>query len=153
MIIPLPRLALQSTNRGGNLHKQYKPTYHFEEGRHIFLCISKILLIEEGYLISAFVIFTNFLSLRKLSICQFFNLVFSMLKILHNYINESASINYLDMRVIHLSCSVIMPSSLKNEKIINFSHMISILNYVFIIFSTRRDEQNKISLTYILKNF
>jgi hypothetical protein len=36
---------------------------------------------------------------------------------------------------------------------INLIHMISILNSVLLLYSTRRDEQNNISFTYVLKNF
>jgi hypothetical protein len=36
--------------------------------------------------------------------------------IYNNYINESASTNFLNMRAIHLSCPIIATSPLKNAK-------------------------------------
>jgi hypothetical protein len=60
--------------------------------------------------------------------------------------------NSLDIQVIHIICHITI-TKYKNFKIINLIHMIFILNSVFSLCYTRRDEQNKISFTYVLKNF
>jgi hypothetical protein len=55
--------------------------------------------------------------------------------IIYNYINELAPTNSLNMRAIHLSCPLIVTSPLKMQifKMINLSHMISIINFIFTI--------------------
>jgi hypothetical protein len=56
--------------------------------------------------------------------------------------------NSLDMQVVHITTT-----KNKNFKMVNLIHMISVLNFIFSLCYTRRDEQNKISFTYVFKEF
>jgi hypothetical protein len=56
--------------------------------------------------------------------------------------------NSLDMQVVHITTT-----KNKNFKMTNLIHMISVLNSIFSLCYTRRDEQNKISFAYVFKEF
>jgi hypothetical protein len=70
----------------------------------------------------------------------------------YNYIRETHYANSLGMQVIHINYHIII-TKYKNFKMIHLIHIIFILNFFFPLCYTRRDEQNKISIAYILKNF
>jgi hypothetical protein len=60
--------------------------------------------------------------------------------------------NSLEMQGVYISCHI-TTVKYKNFKIINLTHTISILNSVLPLYSTRQDEQNKISFAYVLEKF
>jgi hypothetical protein len=60
--------------------------------------------------------------------------------------------NSLEMQGVYISCHF-TTVKYKNFKIINLIHTISILNSVLPLYSTRQDEQNKISFAYVLEKF